>query len=167
MIFRFSLEKFKLTNISLNYFNYLILLTMRNLGINPATGGQRVGTAGILLSFSPQVQYLKGPNKTPVRYVTCRATNPQGEVKVYNAIMYEKNFQKGGFKLGDSLALTIEINQNYPNPLFVLSHLHAGERATNQEWLAALSVEPTPTAADVAGVTAGNIREMQPEGQDA
>jgi hypothetical protein len=135
---------------------------MRDLGINKVTGGRRLGTAASLLSFSPTVQYLKGDNKTPVRYVTCRATNAQGESKVYNAIMYEKNFQKGGFKVGDSLALTIEINAKFANPLLILSHLHAGERATNADFEAAFaSVAQTP-AGETNTVAAGNIREMEP-----
>lgn len=137
---------------------------MRDLGINKVTGGRRLATAAILLSFNAQVAFLNNAQKTPVRYVTCRATNAQGEVKVYNAIMYEKNFQKGGFKIGDSLALTIEINQGYENPLLILSHLHAGERATNAEFEAAFA---SVKAAAEAPVTAGNIREMQPEGEDA
>lgn len=138
---------------------------MRVLENNKVTGGRRLGTAAILLSFSPQVQYLKNEKKTPVRYVTCKVTNAEGETKVYNAIMYEKSFQNGGFKIGDSLALTIEINQAYPNPLLILSHLHAGERATNAEFEAAFA---SVKAAAEAPVTAGTpIKEMVPEGEDA
>ena len=139
---------------------------MRNLGINPVTGGQQLGTAAALLIFSPQVQHLKNTQRTPVRYCTCRVTLPSGEVKVMNAIMYEKNFQKGGFKLGDSLALKVEINKGYENPILILSNLHAGERATKADFAAAFAEfenEPAVTS----GVTAGNIREMQPSEEEA
>lgn len=139
---------------------------MRNLGINPVTGGQQLGTAATILSWSPQVQYLKNAQKTPVRFVTCRVTLPSSETKVYNAIMYETNFQKGGFKLGDSLSLKIEINKGYENPILILSHLHAGERATVADFQAAFA-EFANTPAATPEVPVGNIREMKPEGQDA
>jgi hypothetical protein len=139
---------------------------MRNLGINKVTGGRQLGTAAVLLSVSGQPLELKNAQKTKYRIVTCRVTLPNGETKVYNAIMYEKNFQKGGFKIGDSLSLKIEINEAYANPLLILSHLHAGERATNADFEAAFSDFPAETTPAV--VAAGTpIKEMQPEGQDA
>lgn len=138
---------------------------MRNLGINKVTGGRQLGTAATLLSVSGQPLELKNAQKTKYRIVTCRVTLSNGESKVYNAIMYEKNFQKGGFKIGDSLSLKIEINANYANPLLILSHLHAGERATNADFESAFADFPAET--EEVAATAGTIKTMVPEGEDA
>ena len=135
---------------------------LRRIQNNPLTGNPRIGGACVLKSASSDVAEFNNDKKTKYHRCTVSIETAPGVTVERQAIMYDKVYIKGGFKVGDSLLLTGESTPNTDGPLLVVSNLHAADRATNADFAAAFD-QPEPVAT-TAAAPAGKIRETVGEG---
>lgn len=99
-------------------------------GVNPVTKNKVIVTNGTLRSVSNKPNTNK--NGKQYRVVTVELLNKHGKKETYTGFMNEKNFAYG-VTLGESYLTRIE-KTDRPNPLIIVSHLHAGARATNDSF---------------------------------
>lgn len=135
---------------------------LRRIKNNPATGNPRAGGAATLLSVSSDVAEFNNEKKTKYHRCTVEVELTPGTTVKRQAIMYAKVYNKGGFKVGDSLLLTAESTPEQAEPLLVISNLHAADRASATDFAAIFDqAEPVATT---AAAPAGKIRETVGEG---
>lgn len=135
---------------------------MRKISNNPINGNARLQGACILMAIGANILFLNNAKQTPYHIATVKTTNKAGEEIVRSAIMYDTNYQKGGFKVGDSLLLRAEQTPGYDGPLLVVSNLAAADRAKADDFDFGGEVDATPAAQTPA---APKIRETV--GEDA
>ncbi len=132
---------------------------LRRIANNPQTGNPRIGGACILLSVSEAFAEFNNENKTKYHRATVEIEVKPGVTVKRQAIMYAKAYNKGGFKVGDSLLLTGETTPGTQEPLLVVSNLHTADRATATDFAAIFDQDAPEPAAVVETPAAGKIRE--------
>ncbi len=141
-------------------------MSLRRIANNPLTGNPRIGGACTLLSVSEVASEFNNDKKTKYHRATVEIETKPGVMVKRQAIMYAKAYNKGGFKVGDSLLLTAETTPNQQEPLLVVSNLHTADRASATDFASIFDqAEPEATAATPATPVANTIRETV--GEDA
>ena len=119
---------------------------LKRIANNPVTNGARLQGFSELLNVNPKVLFLQNDKNTSYHIATVKIETTDG-LQPRTAIMYDANYVQGGFKPGDFLLTRVEKTEGYDQPLIVVSHLHAGARATNEDF-------DFGSAADVVAATA-------------